>query len=159
MHEFMYMSIVQDFLLHLKKKLVKFDSSKKFDPWLYKVVHNFCLDWVRRVKNIKLKEENTFEEESFIQNIQSYDGSDIPGDVELKYKDALLKVALYKLGERNRELLLLYYFEYSSYDEIADIMGVKSSGVGALLARAKKELKQKIDANTMLKEAIIYDLD
>jgi DNA-directed RNA polymerase specialized sigma24 family protein len=55
--------------------------------------------------------------------------------------------------------LLLYYFEYKNYEEIATIIKVKSSGVWTMLSRAKKELQQHIESNPNLQNALIYDLD
>jgi DNA-directed RNA polymerase specialized sigma24 family protein len=83
---------------------------------------------MKKHKNMQQKEENTLEEETFVQKIQNHNGT-LTSEIEQAYKDSLLKIVLYKLTAKNRELLLLYYFEYKNYEEIATIIKVKSSGV------------------------------
>ncbi len=44
-----------------------------------------------------------------------------------------------------REVVLLYYFEHKSYDEISDILQKPPGTIATLLNRAKKQLKQTIE--------------
>ncbi|NCQ81228.1 hypothetical protein GW750_00135 [bacterium] len=46
----------------------------------------------------------------------------LPTKVEQVYKDSLLKVLLSSLSQKNRELIILYYFEQKPYEEIAAIL-------------------------------------
>jgi RNA polymerase sigma factor (sigma-70 family) len=61
------------------------------------------------------------------------------------------------LTEKNKTLIMLAYFEDKSYEEIAKIIGCKSSGVGTLLSRAKNELLVKIESDEYLSRAIQFD--
>jgi len=63
------------------------------------------------------------------------------------------------LGEKNRTIIILAYFEQKSYDEIAEILKCKASGIGTMLSRAKEELSQKIQSDRRLYAAIIDDSD
>jgi len=150
--------IVHDLFLSLPQKINKFDTKRSFEPRLYRVTYNHTINRIKKHKNMKNKEENTLEEETFVQKIQNYDWN-LSSEIEQTYKDALLKIVLSKLTKKSRELLLLYYFEYKNYEEIASIIKVKASGIWTMLSRAKKELQQHIESTPNLQNALIYDLN
>lgn len=149
--------IVQDLFLTLPQKLVKLDPQGNFEAYLYRITHNFAIDCLRKHAK-STGQETQLPEEQFISNIQQHPTEDLPLQIEQLYKDSLLKVVLAKMSQKNREIILLYYLEQKSYDEIALILGTKKSGIGTMLARAKQELQVKIEENTLLKEAIIMDI-
>lgn len=39
--------VLQECLVKLWDKLGKYDTRQKFEPWLYRFVHNFTVDWLR----------------------------------------------------------------------------------------------------------------
>lgn len=151
--------IVQEIFLQLPKKLTHFDTNKQLEPRLFKVSRNTALDWIRKNKR---KNDNEIEldivaTEDFLYQMNSYEG-EIPQTLEQAYQEGLLRLVLHKLEERNRQLVTLYFFEHKSYEEIAIILGVKSSWVGTYLVRAKKQLKHLISQDPLLQDALIYDL-
>lgn len=147
--------MLQELFLQLPKKLTKYDTSKKFEPWLYRVTHNLCLDILRKKKNISDKEWAIFPEDDVLASFQY---NDVPGHVEQLYKDSLLKVLLRKLSQKDRELIILTYLEWKSYEDIATIIWVKVWSVGTLLRRAKEALKTHIDMDEKLSCALTFDL-
>ena len=70
-------------------------------------------------------------------------------DPEIKEKEikeirVLLDKGLKQLSPTYREVLVLYYFEDLSYQEIADILHVPTGTVGIRLKRAREMLKKHI---------------
>jgi RNA polymerase sigma factor (sigma-70 family) len=59
----------------------------------------------------------------------------------------MVRSALDRLPERERELLLLRYAGYS-YSEIAQILDVNAASVGTLLVRAKEALRLALEGRT-----------
>jgi RNA polymerase sigma-70 factor (ECF subfamily) len=61
--------------------------------------------------------------------------------MEVEKKEGLAKkMAMLEL--KYREVLLLYYMEEKSYEEISEIIRVPVSTVGVLIMRAKKKLRE-----------------
>jgi len=50
--------------------------------------------------------------------------------------------AINKLELKYKEVIILYFFEEKSYEEISDILHTTVSNVGVMLNRAKTKLKQ-----------------
>ena len=40
--------VVQDALFEAYRKLDQFDDSRPLEPWLFRIAHNRCIDWLRR---------------------------------------------------------------------------------------------------------------
>lgn len=151
--------ILQELFVHLPQKLKKAEKEKSIEPFLFKVTHNFVIDCLRKNKRYETNEGTKLPEEEFVRQVQSYDGDDQPNEeVEKVYKSSLIKVLIHKMSSKHRELIILFFFEHKSYEEIAVILGVKKSGVGTMMGRAKKEMQVLIEENLLLQQAIVYDL-
>ena len=50
--------------------------------------------------------------------------------------------AIEKLEIKYKEVVLLYFFDEKSYEEMSDILHVPVSNIGVLLFRAKEKLKK-----------------
>lgn len=74
----------------------------------------------------------------FIQDMLGT-GSDNRQHLKLAQK-ALHEVIAQELTERQRELLLLYYFEQRTMVEIGETLGINKSTVSRTMARAKKRI-------------------
>ena len=100
----------------------------KCKSYLFTVAYHQMIDHIRKVKRIQLKEE--FSAESRVQ--------DKPANNLKK----ILEVALARLSETQRSLVLLKDYEGYSYDEIGQIMGLSASQVKVYLHRARVQLKE-----------------
>ena len=94
---------------------------------LFTVAYHQMIDHIRKVKRISLKEE--FSENSKVQ--------DRPANNLKK----VLEVALSKLSETQRSLVLLKDYEGYSYEEIGQITSLSESQVKVYLHRARVQLK------------------
>ncbi len=63
---------------------------------------------------------------------------------------AEVRRALDKMGARARMALVLRYYSDMSYDEIADMLGVRRAFVGVVLLRARHELRQALSHSSAL---------
>ncbi len=142
--------LTQDVFFHVLQKIDKFDNTQKFEPWLYRVAHNCCLDWIRKNKNNL--SESSLDDISY--NIwEDFDDNDL----ESSYKKELLFKILDSLDYKYRQVVLLSYFEQKSYDEISYIMWISKAAVWTNLSRARKKIKDIIEKNELLKDAIMID--
>jgi RNA polymerase sigma-70 factor (ECF subfamily) len=137
--------LVQEVFLKIWQKLSKFDPNKSFESWIFLIAHNLAVDWLKRNN---LWNENTFLDNN-LKNSVDFDLSS-----EVEYKRKLLENLLLRLDFKYREVLILYYFEWKSYDEIAEILGTTKNTVWSWIKRAKDKLKEIIEKDPILKQAI-----
>ena len=136
--------ILQDIFIKIYININDFDEALIFSSWIYRIAHNYMIDWLRKNKkhnNLSLDDEDfklihVLEDES--QNIEKlHDSSD-------KENLDILKRELDKMSDDYKEIIVLKFFEDKSYEEISDILKISISSVGVKINRAKKILKQKI---------------
>jgi len=105
-------------------------DANKSKSYLFTVAYNSMIDHLRKIKRIQLKED--FKEDSRIYHKESNN---------IK---AILEVALGKLSETQRSLVMLKDYEGYSYEEIGKIMNLSESQVKVYLHRARLQLKEYI---------------
>jgi RNA polymerase sigma-70 factor, ECF subfamily len=72
-----------------------------------------------------------------------------------EHYNTFIQVALRKIKPKYREVIVLYYFEEKSYEEIATILGLSTNSVGTKIRRAKQQLK-KILENLAPELAVLF---
>ena len=102
----------------------------KCKSYLFTVAYNQMIDHLRKVKRVYLKYE--FKEETRVYQ------------KEINNTRAILNVALAKLSETQRSLVMLKDYEGYSYEEIGQIMNLSASQVKVYLHRARLQLKEYI---------------
>lgn len=110
--------------LWMKREEVEIAKSKSY---LFTIAYNQMIDFIRKNKRISLKEE--FGEEVKV--------SEKPASNIKK----VLEMALQRLSEIQRSLVLLKDYEGYSYEEIGQITGLNESQVKVYLHRARLQLK------------------
>jgi RNA polymerase sigma-70 factor (ECF subfamily) len=119
--------IVQDSFLRLLEHDLPRDEVR---PWIFVVATNLARDRVRkrerRRRLLVANQEKTVAESSPLD------------DLERAERIELVRKALERLSERDRQMLLMRE-EGFRYTEIAEAVGVRSTSVGALVARALKK--------------------
>lgn len=106
---------------HLEVEYVKCKS------YLFTVAYHQMIDHLRKVKRISLREE--FNEQIRITDKPAHNTKKV------------LEVALARLNETQRSLVLLKDYEGYSYEEIGKITGLNVSQVKVYLHRARLQLK------------------
>lgn len=130
--------LVEEALISAYKNLNGFETNKKFSSWIYRIAHNKAIDFFKKKKlkisQIEEHEELIGENDKLLEEMDNEEKERVNAAVEsleLKYK----------------EVVLLYYFEEKSYEEISDILHISTSSVGVLLFRAKEKLKKILKNN------------
>lgn len=136
--------MAQESFIKAFKSLHTFKGEAKFSTWLYRITYNNCISEVRK-KKVKFvsAEDVQISDEPEEMNL---DG--IPAENRAKY----VKAALEKLPEDEYTLILLYYFDDKSVEEIGEITKMTESKLKVKLFRARKKLYAIL--NDMLKEEI-----
>ena len=130
--------IVQEAYL---RALKSFDGFLGTDarPWLLTIVRNTCYTWLKRNKANKL--DTVFEEDT--HSVQD-DGFNPETLLQKSPDSRLLRQALEELPLEFREVLIMRELEGLSYREIAEVAGLPLGTVMSRLARARKQLQQRL---------------
>lgn len=150
--------MVEDTLISAYQNMNGFDTSKKFSSWIYRIAHNKAIDYFKkkRIKTTKLEDEleSGFNPSGPVDIGPSpLDRGDLNNGLfeELEIEKENKKIvsrAVNSLELKYKEVVLLYFFEDKSYEEISDILHISTSGVGVLLYRAKIILKKIFQPKT-----------
>ena len=132
--------IAQDSFLKAYRSLGGFKMKSSFATWLYRIVYNTAISYVRiRKKGILSLEEFPVDAKDFIGNNITEE------EAEKEYRSSLISFALQKISEEERGLITLFYFEEMSIEEIADVTGISKSNIKVRLFRARQKMLEIIE--------------
>ncbi|MBU2885891.1 sigma-70 family RNA polymerase sigma factor [Gilvimarinus agarilyticus] len=125
----------QECVIQLWRSFDSFRGASKLSTWVYRVCLNVCLSQLRNKKKIVS-----------VAREQLPDIAEEKDVVEEEQLNMLYK-AIKLLKESDRAVILLY-LEEKSYKEMAEILGITVTNVGAKVNRVKNQLKKIIDGRT-----------
>jgi len=142
--------VAQEIFLTVYKALRDFRGDSRFSTWLYRITVNHCKN---RMKY--LGRRGYFQSESYDQPVEVEDGEvsrqirsedmDAAALLEQRETQELVQRKINELDEEHREVILLRDMEGLSYQEIADILGLREGTVKSRIHRARLELKAKLE--------------
>jgi RNA polymerase sigma-70 factor (ECF subfamily) len=107
------------------------DRGLPFRAWLFRLAHNLVIDHYRvRRSDVSLNE--------LLDSDQSYEpsGPDPQVEVEARLDADEVRLAVRRLGEEQRQVVLLRFVEGLSHSEVADILGKTEGATRAIQHRA-----------------------
>ena len=133
--------MAQEAFLKAYSSLDSFRGDSKFSVWLYRIVSNVCLDFLRRQKkrqSFSLSMEDDDGEET---ELELPDLSRLPEEeLEKKLTRDAVRRGLAQLPEDARQILLLREIHGLSYEEIGEALGLEPGTVKSRIFRARKKL-------------------
>lgn len=131
--------LAQEALLRGFDRLHSLADLDKFGPWLRAIAVRACLDWLKARGRAEVP---------FSALACDPDGLAVAGDdaePDLDRADELNKLAalVATLPEECREVLLLFYYQEQTYQEIAHTLGVSPATVNLRLAKARAMLRER----------------
>lgn len=134
--------LCQEILLKVFINIKNFKGSAKFSTWLFSIIHNSCIDFLRKEKkNVKQVITNKMVEE-VAEIIEGVD------EVSLELSEKLMLKLLEELSPEDRLLLLMKYKEKHSIQDIQASLNLSESAVKMRLKRTKEKL------NKLYKESV-----
>ncbi len=133
--------------LHLQK----YDSSKKFSTWLFRIGRNTTIDFIRKNKKefVYLDAVRKTEDGNNYNVLEVKSKNDNPEESTIKKQQVILiNNIVKKLRPEYQILINLRYYKEYSYDEIAKELMIPIGTVKAKLHRARKALTKVIDTNS-----------
>ncbi len=127
----------QEALLRAFRAFDQFRENSDLKTWLYRIAYNVCIDALRRRRaSVSL---DTLTEKGFdVPDDQAERAYEMP---EQRERCELIKLALEKLPEEQRAVLILRDFRQLSYMEIAEILRQPEGTVKSRLSRARESVR------------------
>ncbi len=126
--------LAQEILLRALRALESIREPERFGSWICGIATRTCLDWLKSKQRTEVSsdplEERAGEGPS---NVESFDDS-----------WNLLCQEIEELPAECREVLMLYYYSESTYQELADMLEVSAATVNARLTKARKLLRHRL---------------
>ena len=138
------------------KALGTFRGDAQFSTWIYRIAYNTCL--TRREQQAKRQEREVSmfaEVDDGDDQVREYEDEDgpLPDEVfEIADVRERLRAHLDGLPVHYRAVLVLYYYEEQSYQEIAEALDLPMNTVKVHMLRAKKQLKKALMASAASEE-------
>lgn len=131
--------VIQDSFINAYQHLNDCDCNLKFSSWLYRIVHNQAINFIKKNKQ-SLKIDMTDSDDNFIDWLVA-DTNIEKETITLHFNDHI-KTILEKLKPDYKEVLILKFFEDKDYQEISDILKKPMGTIASLISRAKIQFKQ-----------------
>jgi len=132
--------IFQDVFLKAYKGINKFKGKSDISTWLYSIAINSTRDELRK-KRLNLFKFTFLDEKN---DSLKYKGKTPEEEILEKEKKNILQRELNKLNHNMRAVLLLYYFEGISVEDISKITGKTCENIKVLLYRGRKILNKSL---------------
>ncbi|MGF6596117.1 RNA polymerase sigma factor (sigma-70 family) [Paraburkholderia sp. GAS448] len=110
------------------------EGEARFDTWLHRVALNLCYDRLRGQREEPVAEMPDQADPAASPEVQ----------FENRARDEQIRVALAALPARQREALVLNYYQELSNIEAAALMGITVDALESLLARARRNLRAQL---------------
>jgi len=131
--------VVQESFISAYQHLNDCDCDLKFSSWLYRIVHNQAINFLKKNKHgININIENS--DDNFIDWLVS--DTNIEKEAITAHFNDHVKNILSQLKPDYQEVLLLKFFEDKNYQEMSDILQKPMGTIATLISRAKLQFKQ-----------------
>ena len=139
--------LAQEAFVKAWKALARFDPTRKFSSWLFKIAHNAALDALRRRGEEPLSLDAPLGEGDERPELPADPRAEDPLErATFRAAGTALEAALGQLRPAYREILLLRFVEGLAYEEIAEVTGSPLGTVKVHIFRARQELAKTMRA-------------
>lgn len=132
--------LAQETFVKAFRHLKRFDRSRRFSSWLFRIAHNTTLDTLRKVRPEVLALDGLRDGDPQ----RELAAAPLPDLVEQAALGAALNQALQSLRPEYRAAIALRYDQDLSFDEIGHILGVPEVTARTYVHRARKELARSL---------------
>lgn len=138
--------VAQEAMIKIYRRIGDFRGQSSFKTWLYRVVTNVCLDYLRKRRTAPLSLDELAEENRAAVKVAP-PSEDPEASLERAELGEILGGLISTLAKDHRSVLILRDVEGLAYEEIAEILGCSLGTVKSRLARAREALRRRFLAN------------
>ena len=136
--------IAQDAFLNAYQKLQTLKNHNAFAGWLYVIVANLCLDWLRKnrlpMESLDTADYSEVDKVSYSQYVAEKQETEAD-----ETRREVVKELLKKLPESERTVMTLHYLGEMTIRTISEFLGVSPNTVKSRLSRGRNRLKNEED--------------
>lgn len=133
--------VAQDSFIKAYKYLADFKGASKFSTWLYTIVNNTAISFLRKKK----VEIHSLDNEKVFEVVDSKESGMGANMIEQKSKMAMVNEAIAMLNPDDAQIITLFYKAEQSLEETAQILGIEINAAKVRLYRARTRLKEKME--------------
>lgn len=143
--------VAQEALVKAYRGIKNFKGKSSFSTWLYAIVNNACIDFIRKNRKTNLIYlDKDYEGGNGTYKMEIPDRKDTPEEIlEKKEVQNLVHESIDQLSPLHKKVIILRDIEEFSYKEIAEILNCSEGTVKSRISRARNNLKliiqEKID--------------
>ncbi len=135
--------VAQDVFIKAYKYLADFRGAAKFTTWLYTIVNNTCISFLRKKK----LDIHSLNNEKVFEVADSQDSGMRANLVEQKSRISMVNEAIGLLNPADAEIITLFYKAEQSLEETAQVLGIEVNAAKVRLHRARTRLKEKMETH------------
>lgn len=138
------MDLAQEVFIKLWKALPNWRGECRFSTWLYRICVNTSVDFLRRMPEIPPESLSGVPDEDGDRPLEVADEAISASPERLAEQHettALVRSAIARLSDEQREVIILRDIEGYTYDEIADMLSLEIGTVKSRLNRARTNLR------------------
>src|SRR5215213_4745192 len=132
--------LAQETLLRGLRALPTLAGPEKFGPWLCGIASRTCLDWLKRAERSEVSLAAAEDGEARFAAA----GGDAATRAEHADDIDRLMGEVERLPGPLREVLMLYYYEDCTYQDLAERLGVSAATINARLTQARMTLRARL---------------
>ncbi len=127
---------IQQTIILVYTNIYKLRNEKFFKTWLVRILINQCKKILNNQKKERIRNINIEE----IENLKTTEKDDY----------SFITYVLNKLDEKDKEIIILYYYDDFSIREISKILGVAKGTIKSRLSRAREKMKKIINKEGLM---------
>jgi RNA polymerase sigma-70 factor (ECF subfamily) len=134
--------LAQEALLRGLRGLKTLQAPEHFGTWLCAIAVRVCLDW-RKAKQSSQVPFSVLDAGGGLAELATAAGS---AEERIDHQDDVRRLLeeVQSLSETHREILMLYYYQDVTYQELAEMLGVSAATVNARLTQARAILRERL---------------
>lgn len=129
--------VLQVIFIKAYTNLQGFDTSRSFNSWIYRIAHNESVNYLKEKSGERV---SFIDLDTILPHLFAEEESHTLAEKEETKK--MLETLLGKTSPKYREILVLYYYDDLSYEEIGDVLQIPTSTVGVRIKRGKEALQK-----------------
>jgi RNA polymerase sigma-70 factor (ECF subfamily) len=123
--------VAQEVFIKIWRALPAFDARASLSTWIYTITRNTSLSALRGNRSRPQPQDDAVPETELASE---------PGSVETAAEDASLRRLIEQLPDKQRQVILLFYLQEQSHEEVAQMLAMPVGSVKTLLHRARASL-------------------
>jgi RNA polymerase sigma factor (sigma-70 family) len=135
--------LAQESLLRAMRNLRTLESPEKFGMWLCGIALRICHDW-RKARQSSQVPFTCLAGGRHPDEIAVTSPEAVEAEMDRRDQTRLLMAEVESLPEKQREVLMLYYYQDVTYHDLAQMLGVSFATINARLTQARAILRERL---------------